>query len=1375
MAAKQGDRGRMLLLEEEVKNLTEELVQCQADKEFVWSLWKRLQVANPDLTQAVSLVVEREKQKAEAKDRKVLEILQVKDNKIQELEQKVTGQQQEINNLLQRKIAVDEEKGLMKKDLTALRQKLEDKSQEHKDFKERTKKKEEEQRRVVRNLEEGKEGLNTRCSDLLSDLEKLQKQAAQWKQEKSGIDSKVKVLEDDIKEYRKQVEEMHNKCNDLAAQLSFKETELVQKEADVTRLRQVGLKELQELQNLYKQSTEHAAQQAEIIQQLEGLNLDTQKVLRNQEDAHTTETISCQRLYNDLSMRYEALKTSEMQLRQSHIALTAQLHQKEQHISQLQARLQQALVTAHHQAKQTNAKHLEEHQHVSVGELESLVAAQRAELNQLREELETANAKLVALNPVSRDGQDSRTLRDERSRKDPPVKRSRSLSPMSCAGVAEEKMRLRIAESKIRNLEELVKLKGSRVISAVNKLFPSNQETSFRALATEAETCPVLACLFKVFAVKTQESEELKKAHDKRHQRLRLIQTNYRTVKEQLKEMESMLGKTRGGSRSLRAEPWQLRQENSDAVWNELAYFKREHKKLLTEKANLEEELDVLRVQSALDKATVQELRVCLQHEHQELLFRLEEDGGVKSSTPKKEDKDRTEQSLQKISHLEKKMRALERETQRLSEANEELTRARDGLQVSLARLRRQGEAREAAAAAVAQARGEREQLQATVAELEKRVAALRGQVTDANELRRECSRLTRQVEELRRERAAARRSGSRAGGSKVKFKAARAKHSLRRRRAFLSQSIKEMRSLFENFNKDDWEDMSRDSDSEEGCSESLDELLTGPAACRFPSRETDDTLSTSKESDVPRDPIPAPQSSHLKHCKHKKKKTGAQKRAFSLALQQRIISLQQQIAVLQTGKRAAQNSARELRETNKKITSQLNLLTQRFQISKQVSQKLTSDLAELQQQKEVLEREVEQMKQQQDQTVRATPEQPPLTPGPKEDPPGPSPKHLEMEIKQLQNKLKTHIRSRLEFAQRLVRDSIIWRKILWSDETKIGLYVWRKPNTAHPTENTTPTVKHGGGSIMLWGCFSATGTGKLIKIEGKINGAKYRKILEENASNEIAKHTSASKALRADLQEKEEQIGELQEKLSRTERDINMKRQLIEDLKSRLKSLQENEKTHKDLIEELEKKVKTLSEDASNRKTFIDSLKQRLNVVTKEKNQHDMTCLKLREELEKKNQKVQDLQSRVAESEIALTELEETASQQMHGLALQSGQALEGVQRKLGLANRQLEELVSFIKALATEILRDVQDTKAQLRRRMKKPSATGGLSKESICRAQSIAASILNISEADVEDMLKTDDEVRAKNKDWLCCVDLDTAAGGSQMTQSGNPFIF
>jgi hypothetical protein len=41
--------------------------------------------------------------------------------------------------------------------------------------------------------------------------------------------------------------------------------------------------------------------------------------------------------------------------------------------------------------------------------------------------------------------------------------------------------------------------------------------------------------------------------------------------------------------------------------------------------------------------------------------------------------------------------------------------------------------------------------------------------------------------------------------------------------------------------------------------------------------------------------------------------------------------------------------------------------------------------------------------------------------------------------------------------------------------------------------------VKHGGGSIMLWGCFSAAVTGRPVRIEKKINRAKYRELLDEN------------------------------------------------------------------------------------------------------------------------------------------------------------------------------------------------------------------------------------------------------------------------------------
>ena len=94
-----------------------------------------------------------------------------------------------------------------------------------------------------------------------------------------------------------------------------------------------------------------------------------------------------------------------------------------------------------------------------------------------------------------------------------------------------------------------------------------------------------------------------------------------------------------------------------------------------------------------------------------------------------------------------------------------------------------------------------------------------------------------------------------------------------------------------------------------------------------------------------------------------------------------------------------------------------------------------------------------------------------------------------------------------LDFAKKHLKDSqTVRNKILWSDETKIELFglnskcsVWRKPGTAHHLLNTIPTVKRGGGSIMLWGCFSAAGTGRLARVEGKLNGAKYRDILNEN------------------------------------------------------------------------------------------------------------------------------------------------------------------------------------------------------------------------------------------------------------------------------------
>ena len=54
--------------------------------------------------------------------------------------------------------------------------------------------------------------------------------------------------------------------------------------------------------------------------------------------------------------------------------------------------------------------------------------------------------------------------------------------------------------------------------------------------------------------------------------------------------------------------------------------------------------------------------------------------------------------------------------------------------------------------------------------------------------------------------------------------------------------------------------------------------------------------------------------------------------------------------------------------------------------------------------------------------------------------------------------------------------------------------HVWREIGTAHHLPSTIPTVKHEGGSIMLWGCFAALGIGQVVWIDRKLNGHKVQR-----------------------------------------------------------------------------------------------------------------------------------------------------------------------------------------------------------------------------------------------------------------------------------------
>ena len=97
--------------------------------------------------------------------------------------------------------------------------------------------------------------------------------------------------------------------------------------------------------------------------------------------------------------------------------------------------------------------------------------------------------------------------------------------------------------------------------------------------------------------------------------------------------------------------------------------------------------------------------------------------------------------------------------------------------------------------------------------------------------------------------------------------------------------------------------------------------------------------------------------------------------------------------------------------------------------------------------------------------------------------------------------------KKRLEFAKNhLDKPLDFWRSVLFTDESKFNIHesdgkvrVWRRVNEALKTKNLKGTVKHGGGGVMVWGCMSARGLGKMVFIDGIMDHRAYIKILTEN------------------------------------------------------------------------------------------------------------------------------------------------------------------------------------------------------------------------------------------------------------------------------------
>lgn len=110
----------------------------------------------------------------------------------------------------------------------------------------------------------------------------------------------------------------------------------------------------------------------------------------------------------------------------------------------------------------------------------------------------------------------------------------------------------------------------------------------------------------------------------------------------------------------------------------------------------------------------------------------------------------------------------------------------------------------------------------------------------------------------------------------------------------------------------------------------------------------------------------------------------------------------------------------------------------------------------------------------------------------------------------------KPHRRARVLFAKTHRHKGKRWvDSLLWSDECQIKLFghndaqFVRRPigkRMALDPRYTKTTVKHGGGSIMVWGCMSTAGTGGIHLIKGTMDSKMYIQIIKKHVKASAAK-----------------------------------------------------------------------------------------------------------------------------------------------------------------------------------------------------------------------------------------------------------------------------
>lgn len=943
------DREISRLLDEN-RQLIQDIKQTQADKDFVWSLWKKLQVSNPDMTQAVGLVVQRERDKAEQRDRKVLEILQRKDEKIEELQANLSYRGSGGDSAFI-KLEAQEELLRMQRQMETLQDRNATLELKLKNIESREKKLENVHSEAVQKYERERWEMSERLQNLATELEKARSDKADEMALRVQMESKVRVFDKEAEQKMSKFQQLVQELEEARELLRRFESQMRQQQQDLEYKNQeleTVRKELAELWCTHNQLTEHSSQQADLIRQIQSLQTDTQKMMRNQEEAYSLESTSLQQMYTDLTGRYDTAKKAESELRSQVLGLKKELLDRDDVIAELKLKYDSHC----RRYDDISGSFLANEKVEPVLDLEYKVKSMQKEIDNLRKQL---IEKEGCIEQLEQDAINqtiefdvARLNRHERTHSTPSREfRSIGVSPLKNVeggdGGTKKSKSLR-SRSEVRSKYEV----RTRSVSPVHREHP---QPRFH-IQNDLDNCKT------ILKLKIRELAELKKAHQKRQERLKVVQDNYKNVKEQLKTLEAeYYGSKNKQKKVKRADPKDLRHEDSPSVWNELAYFKNENRNLNVERMALEEELDNLRVQYSQDAATIHELRVTLEQEREERTY----------------DKKKTDKDLEGIATQKSEIVLLKSEVQNKQVTIDRLERDISNLQEDRDTILE-----------------EKKLLKQEIIELKQDAAQHRMDQTD---LKRDIQRLKRELEE---EKSLSKLNTAQVAPQLVKaltVKAAKSRRKgLRNRINFNASASKKFDELIE----EGWEELSEHSEAdEETPTDTLGQKIVHksrqhgtPIADSSTTDTSQEILDSKRKRSIPMKPPPRTcrhmecrHNSPLKHLQgssnnatppmpvHSKGMSVSNRIPSShiaimrqlKPMKQRVGYLQQQVSTLRESRAAAIKLSEELKEANAQLQADLNLANHRQRASKQSIQKLNNDLDKVHQEKKEMETKLSQ------------------------------------------------------------------------------------------------------------------------------------------------------------------------------------------------------------------------------------------------------------------------------------------------------------------------------------------------------------------------------------------------------------------------------